>query len=400
MRWLLGLVLLAFGVAAALPSAIRLGLADIPGPADRDLALIDPAPIPEPNAFDALMRAAQALPSGEPLDAIIREQLGKAPFETEAASALIAEYSEVLSHFDRALAAPGFRTPDATWDEDLPNVQAWFTAARLHALDVRVRFERASTEGSGPDVLRLLELGRRVQADPSATWLHWIAGAELKEIGLRTLIAATATWRPTAGVSHAWSRTLSEFTTRSDDLHTAWAGEYRAARSALLASAPPSGSSYSFQPNRTLALQASHTRSLQARAGRRCAELEPELHSVDSRSPAMLFLRGLRPNAVGEILAEVARPSGNRFALRRCAADTLLAATQLTIALAAASSETGRLPERLSDLVPTYIAAIPTSAYDGTALKLDGQGRRLATNGSALPEARATQQSPDFPLPF
>ncbi|MDH3685158.1 MAG: hypothetical protein OEP95_02985 [Myxococcales bacterium] len=400
MKWISGLLFLAIAVAVALPGAVHLGLADLPEPLDADLAQPAAGAIPEPNAFDALTRAAGALPSESELDASVRAQLTAAPFDPEASEALLAAHPGVLEHFEAALSAPAFRMPEIEWDEDLPSVQGWFTAARLHALGLRLEFERRDDRDVGPAVRPLLELGQAVQLDPSATWLHWIAGAELKEIGLRTLIAATETWRPTAGVSHGWARTLSEFATRPDDLRNAWAGEYRALRAAILASDPGPAGHYSFHPNRTLALQAAHIRSLQARAGRLCAELEPENEPPESPSPAILFLRGLRPNAVGEILVEIARPSGNRFALRRCAADTLLAATQVTIGLAAAQRESTELPERLSDLVPTFLPELPSGAFDGGELDLDRSGRRLLARGSELPEATLLQQSPEFALPF
>jgi hypothetical protein len=361
---------------------------------------VEAAPLPEPNAFDALTRAAEALGEVAALDDALRQQLAAEPFDPEAAAVPLAAHADALTHFEAALAAPGFRMPDVGWDEDLPNLQAWFTAARLHALDLRLRFERSEPGPPGPAVLPLLELGQRIQADASATWIHWIAGAQLKEIALRTLIASTASWEPSAEQSRAWATDLDAFATRTADLRTAWAGEYRAIRSALLASVEAPGSSYSYQPNRTLALQAAHTRALQARAGHLCATLAPEPEVAESTSAATLFLRGLRPNAVGEILAEVARPNGNRFALRRCAADTLLAATQLTVALAATRHADGRLPSDLAHLVPTYLDAIPTAAYDGTTLRLDPSGPTIVATGSALPEATVEQQSPRYDLPF
>jgi len=418
MKWVMGLLLFALALGVALPGTVRLGLADLPGPADEDLALVPPGRTPEPNAFDALMRAAQALPEtdalletdafqrtdavpeADDLDATVRERLLAEPFEPEAAEALLDAHREVLTHFEAALAAPGFRMPVVAWDEDLPNVQGWFTAARLHALSVRHDFEGRPDRSAGPAVRALLELGQSLQADPAATWVHWIAGAEFKEVALRTLIASTATWRPTPGASHAWSRTLETFLSKPEDERSAWAGEYRATRASLLESTPSSRGFYSFQPNRTLALQAKQFRSLQARAGHACAELEPEPEALESPSTLSLFLRGLRPNAVGEILVEVARPSGNRFALRRCAADTLLAATRLAIALAASKHETERLPRDLAELVPTYIDAIPRAAYDDTLLRLDPSGPRIVAAGSPLPEATPTQQSPEYRLPF
>lgn len=412
MKWVVGLLLFALALGVALPGTVRLGLADLPNPADEDLALVPPEPTPEPNAFDALTRAAHALPagdalpetdafpSGDGLDTTVREQWLAEPFEPEAAAALLDAHRDVLTHFDSALAAPGFRMPVVAWDEDLPNVQGWFTAARLHALSVRLDFEGQPNRSAGPSVRSLLDLGQSLQADPAATWVHWIAGAEFKEVALRTLLASTATWRPTPGVSHAWSRTLETFVSKPEDERSAWAGEYRAIRASLLESTPGSRGFYSFQPNRTLALQAKHIRSLQARAGHACADLEPEPEALESPSPLSLFLRGLRPNAVGEILVEVARPSGNRFALRRCAADTLLAATRLAVALAASKRETDRLPRDLTELVPTYIDAIPRAAYDGTLLRLDPSGPRIVAAGSPLPEATPTQQSPEYLLPF
>jgi hypothetical protein len=406
MKWIFGITGIVLALAATLPSAVDLRLTDLPDPRDGDLALAPSSPIPEPNAFDALVRAGATLSDravAQRVDAEVREQLAATPFDPGAAAALIAAHGEALAHFEAALAAPGFRMPEVAWDEDLPTVQNWFTVARLHALSLRLQFER---EAGGPDDRRagpamrpLLELGQRIQGDPSATWIHWIAGAELKEIGLRTLIAATATWRPTAGVSHAWSRALADFATRPEDVRTAWAGEYRAARAALLASAAEPSAGYSFQPNRTLSRKAAETRALQARAGRPCAELAPEPESLASPSPARLFLRGLQPNAVGEILVEVSRPNANRFALRRCASDTLLSATRLAIAIAAARHEGGGLPDSLTDLVPTYIEAIPAGAYDGTALRLDADGPRLVATGSALPEATVEQQAPHYDLP-
>ena len=399
MRGIAALVALGLAALLAGPGLVGLELRDLPDPGDADLAGVPAAPAPVPNAFDALRNAAAALPAdpGE-LETTLREALEAEPFDAAAAEATVVAHERALAAFRGALDASGFHMPAVSLDEDLPDLRAWFAVARLHALDARVAFERGDADLAGEALLALLRLGQQIQRDPAATWVHWIAGAELKEITLRTWIGATAVWRPSAEESLAWSETLAGFASRPEDERAAWAGEYRTVKEAVLSETEFPAGSYSFHPNRTLALHAERTRALQARAGRPCSELraEPE---PPPRSRAELLVRGLRPNAVGEILAEVAQPSALGFTLRRCAADTLLGATQLAIALAAAESETGALPEALDALVPGYLRELPNGAFDLTAFRLDRDGRRLLANGSALPEATVLQQSPEYALP-
>jgi len=74
-RWLLGLAVIGFAWVAALPGAVDLRIADLPDPQDGDLVRVEAAPLPEPNAFDALTRAAEALGEVAALDDALRQQL-------------------------------------------------------------------------------------------------------------------------------------------------------------------------------------------------------------------------------------------------------------------------------------------------------------------------------------
>ena len=62
-------------------------------------------------------------------------------------------------------------------------------------------------------------------------------------------------------------------------------------------------------------------------------------------------------------------PSFERFDVRRCHNDAKLGLVQLAIALRAHQSATGALPDRLEQLVPTYLEAIPIDAFDGAPLR-------------------------------
>jgi hypothetical protein len=393
-----GLAVLGVAAVLAPPGWIDLRVRDATGPGDADLSPAAPRPAPEPNAFDALAQASAALVDPDRQDAAVRERLEAEPFEPGAAEALLTEHSVVLSHFQAAIEAPGFQMAHVAWDESLPDLQSWFTVARLHALGARVRAHAGDGAGAAGELLALLRLGHAVQRDATATMIHAVVGAELKEIALSALAANTDAWQPTPEASLHFARELAAFRTDTSAWRASWAGEYRAAKAALLASGPPSGWSYSYQPNRTLALQAAWTRSLQARAGRPCSELEPERAAPPTRRAVLL--RALRPNAVGEILAEVARPSGNRFALRLCAADTRLSATQLALALRASADEHGRVADDLTDLVPEFLDTLPASAYDISPFRFDAERHLLVASGSRLPEATVEQRSPEYALPF
>jgi hypothetical protein len=88
--------------------------------------------------------------------------------------------------------------------------------------------------------------------------------------------------------------------------------------------------------------------------------------------------------AHGERALLLAGISFDRFELRRCLVESASSAAQAQVGLRAYEVEHGRLPDRLADLVPRYLDAVPLDGFDGAPLPYDRAERVLRTVGSDL----------------
>lgn len=90
----------------------------------------------------------------------------------------------------------------------------------------------------------------------------------------------------------------------------------------------------------------------------------------------------LTGNAVGEIMADMAKSMDDSFLSGRHLESNDVSVTRLILALRAFELETGELPSSLAALVPRYLDAVPSDAFDGQPLRYSREQRKLWSVGS------------------
>jgi hypothetical protein len=122
---------------------------------------------------------------------------------------------------------------------------------------------------------------------------------------------------------------------------------------------------YFFTPNQTRLLFADFYRNMITNAALPYAEMT---HAGVEVSLGLKSNKGrlfMSPNSVGKILCGLLVPAYDKVLERKCKSECNIAGTRLLLALASYERANGRLPEKLDDLVPDYINAVPADPYDG-----------------------------------
>jgi len=85
---------------------------------------------------------------------------------------------------------------------------------------------------------------------------------------------------------------------------------------------------------------------------------------------------------MGRIVIGAVRSQGfDRVQLERCQLETHVSLVEALVAAKAYSDAEGALPERLEDLVPRYLDALPLDRYDGSPLRYARAARAVYSIG-------------------
>ena len=146
---------------------------------------------------------------------------------------------------------------------------------------------------------------------------------------------------------------------------------------------------YLWQPNRSISLFADAYRARQRWAGLSCADVfdrQPDVELTPFRKLRAL----LEPNAIGTLLMgpEGVTPNLLRFELKRCHLETRISLLQTFIASKAYHSDHGHLPQQLSDLVPSYLDAVPRESFLGEELRYDSARALAYSPGDDFTDSR------------
>jgi len=279
-----------------------------------------------------------------------------------------------------------------------------------------IRAARAgSTEAAFRDILLVAHLGRLVESDPELTLLSAMIAAGQKGGAVTALGVVLRHVAPSRERARDLATELAALTTPPAAWRAVWASEYRMRRQSYTETAhaaahePPPPlfdgksrwpnplallpASYTFKLNDSLALAAEESRAYQAEAGVPCRALARR----DARSRSA-GLQILLPDGIGRVLHEIGAPNFGKFVLRRCQADTRLAAAGAWLALRAYEHERGKLPASLAELVPERLAVLPIDAYDGQPLRYDAAQRLVYSVGEPS-VADDPSLDPRFPIP-
>jgi hypothetical protein len=135
------------------------------------------------------------------------------------------------------------------------------------------------------------------------------------------------------------------------------------------------------ETERTLEAFAVVTRTYQRASELDCSDLTSIPFPQDQWDTSAPTFEG-RGAGDSEIALEISTPDYRDFFIKRCAEDTALAATQTLIALRAYQQDNNRLPEGLNDLVPAYLASIPTDSFGGKPIRYSRAHKLVYSTGA------------------
>jgi hypothetical protein len=371
------------------PLWIQTHRADLPDAGDADLMASGFVPA-RPDGFDLLREAAQrieGLDDDESRAWLTAVRMGDVAWDADRVAELVERNRPALAVLERAITTPG-RIPQESQigivDDDVMQVLVEVPLlVRVAALEAEMLSRRGMFDEAFERAQAGLRVGQALSRFTDINLVVMMTGVSCQGIGLAQLEELVGAAPLTTSGARALAARIESLRIPRETWPAVWAGEYRIAKNLTRASleADPSAASeglplwlrwvpedYLFQPNRTQSKLAARMRERQERSVLNCQDALAE-----GPEPAPRVVRMLRifasPNPVGGFLDEIAMPSFERFDVRRCHNDAKLGLVQLAIALRAHQSATGALPDRLEQLVPTYLEAIPIDAFDGAPLR-------------------------------
>lgn len=397
-----------------LPAWIALHRSDLPAVDDADMRLQPRDVAPEDDAFHWFGAAGDAVSWSDDTDvfALLRALRNGEETEVGSVAELARENTEAFRLLERGLSAPDIRIPAFSLDPgayDTVGVLLPLQAlVRIAADEALLAARRGPTSESIERALLGMRIGRKLGSAREIQMLELMVAATAQRTSLGAMVDLAARGHLGREDLAFLARRLGELRWDEKAWERAWAAEYRFVERSLseVFDAPQPGDAgnqeqslpgrmagwlpddYRFHRNRTLSLLADEYRILQANSHRDCALSEPaatEMTLLDAKPTLGLALRNLlTPNYAGRVAVRAGVPNLWRFDTRRCHLETQIALVQGLLATAAYHSEQGRLPDRLDDLVPTYLDAVPRDRFDGQPLRWSPESGVLYSIGADL----------------
>jgi hypothetical protein len=383
----------------ALPCFVALHRRDAAAPDDGDLRI---AAAPTDSAGNGFVQFAAAaataqLPKG--VDAWKRFHAFRAGEDADRdwISDLVARNAPAIELVREGIAAPACALPLPDRANDA-RVQTMFRLQQVVAL-AGAQARLLLGEGRAPEAIELASLGLRVgkrvsAADNLDLFGIYRANAYLT-VSLLDLEHAVRAARVTPEASRELARVLEATRWRASDWQRAFASEYGqlAAAFAGVESAPVGWPltwlppAYRWQPYRTVAMLADSVRHQLRKSAQFCADAG----LVRGSAPPLPYSTLFAPNAVGRIVIEqIESRNFDEIQLTRCQLETHVSLVEVLAAVKAYSDARGRLPDRLEELVPDYLDALPLDRYDGAPLRYAPSERAVYSVGDDFVAARAT----------
>lgn len=411
-------ILIGFGILVVLimitPAILSLFFKDIPPVSAPDLALTKvTVPVAGNAYFDMLkvQNAAVEVPQLTGDQSFLNNVLAGTTWDQGIVDDAIAKNAEALRYFADAAKKPSYQFPayadpsnvDTTsFDYALGGQWNVSRTAALNAINLQ---KQGKEQEAFQQALDLLQVGTIIQQSQTPL-LGFLVGSNLKVLGMQTLnalLANTKLPKETLGhysaalqsvdavaarLAHAFKMEHAIRMTLFNEDHLlndpVVRDEYSFLRGIVLwrAWVPKS---YYFQPNRIIDEWNTIDRATLSAASQPCEQpyqtVPPPTYYSTNQFTFWLRLYFL-PNAVGKFFHELAFINTTSMWQKRCNEEVLNSATQTLIALKEFSQDNGALPVALEQLVPIYLPAIPTDAYDGTAIKYSAEKKIIYSVGN------------------
>ena len=396
----IAVALLAAIPLVAIPCWIATHRTDLATLDDSDLTATRPPLTPGLNGFDHFVAASERL--AWPSDADDRLKAIRTGQSSDPAwvREMIAKNAPALAALRRGLDSAGFQIPASrTLEPSDPAFETFMSLQRLLKLagaDARIRLARGDQVGAIERALLGMRVGRKLSGAEGVELLGMMFATADQGISITDLEGIVREARIDSDSARALVSRLEAERWTPDDWKRMWAGEYRHLRGSLLeiglddAQMTPTDergtaiglvwklipADYLFQPMRTIAGVAELYRGRQHRSTLACRDAYVPPPSRDEWR-LRVAKAIVSPNPAGGIILEIATPNLDRFDQKRCLLETKIALLETLIAAKAHWHAHARLPERLEDLVPSYLPELPRDGFTGAPLRY-APDRKLA----------------------
>lgn len=162
---------------------------------------------------------------------------------------------------------------------------------------------------------------------------------------------------------------------------------------------------YLYKPNQTQKILAEYHRNLINNANKDCGEIN--LLEIKYLAPRSIMGMLFSENIVGKIFHDMVARSFSDIFDKKCLEDFSVIGTQILIAMKAYQTETGKIPNSLTELVPKYLSEIPRDPFDGKLIKYSPNkkiiysvGKDLKDSGGSEGENWQVMEDPTFKIEF
>ncbi|MCZ6796299.1 MAG: hypothetical protein O7J95_22025 [Planctomycetota bacterium] len=322
-------------------------------------------------------------------------------FRVTAAEEVMRRNAALLERLERALTLR-FQSPRATFLDPVLAIGEVQRLSSVLACRVRLALERADADSARADIARLLRLGRRLE-ESQGSLIDYLVGLAIKRRALELVPSVIARDDVGPEALRSWLAEIAGEVPSREALADTYAGEFVAFSEGLSAS-------------RSLLLLPNETRRMGAVVVRQCIEdidkLPGERNDVDVvRRFGLTRWTSFARNFAGKRMVGLIFPTLCSLARQRDRLSADFAATRALIGLRLYHLERGALPERLEELVPVYLDAVPRDPFDGKPLRYSRERRIVYSVGGDFRddggapredprEARREHSEPTYAIPF
>jgi hypothetical protein len=376
------------GVAAALVIAFLAIYAtlsmDSAPPEDSDLRVVRREVPDDDNGYFLFVQAGERVRMPDDRDWIDDARSDK-DWDQAKVDVLLSDNAEALALWRQGMERPAIQVPEfQDITSDFSYFFPWMKLSELADLSADSLHRQGKDKEAFDEALRMVHFGRRAMAaqGPLVTYL---LGRYQEEKGLARLRKMIPEARLTPAEWAVCQKSLADGPSSGEAMAEAYRVEYESMcriferlRDGTFAdrsgkAEPKRGPSmevdFFLQVNRCKTSLAGWARPYVQDSTKIYTEMvwpEPMEQPLTRRSMAAELASG---NGIGNITLYFIAKNNKSYLMHRCRQDASASATRVLVALRRYQMDKGDLPERLDDLVPTYLEAVPRDEFDGKPLR-------------------------------
>ena len=392
-----------------LPSILNLFTKDIDPIDDSDLSLQMISIPDENNAYFDLIKIKDVIYEPEGKTKEILDMIDNKMWDEELAEEIISNNQEAFEYFSKAAHKPKFQNPILANPESinpnviLPSINYWRTMAHFSSIRASYLSKQGKDREAMQEALNSVYIGQKIQ-DSQVSALDYLIAISMKETGLEAVQNVIASSNLSTNELKKYAQDMNQFYKNEDGLVIVFKGEYY--MQSLIINAFVNGdteilgsyteeqgrnmpqklkNNYYFKPNKTKAIFAEYARKNIENANEFCNSIQNvDVQMLTSSSFLKLYFT---ENAIGKMLHDITPTKLSSLNIKKCEEDSLIAATQASIAIKAYKSDYGQYPISLDELVPDYLSSVPLDYFDGSSLRYSNENKTLYSIGKDLKDA-------------